>query len=282
MVALLDWGASVRRDLPWRASRDPWAVLVSEIMCQQTQVERAVPRWFHFLERWPTPTHCADATLSEVLDEWAGLGYPRRARDLWNAARIVRDEHGGLVPDDLEALMALPGVGAYTARAVQAFAFEIDAAVVDTNIARVLARCSGRRLTAGQAQRCADEWLSRGRAWEHNQSLMDLGAILCRAAPQCGACPLASSCAWRVDGYPDPDPAVGSAGVSRRQPPFAGSDRQGRGRLMEALRTATVSVVELPAVMGWPLDPQRASKVAATLVADGLIREVDGAYRLGA
>ncbi len=279
-AALLGWGESIRRDLPWRETRDPWAVLVSEVMLQQTQVARVVPRWKRFLDRWPTPTSCAEATLAEVLDEWAGLGYPRRARNLWLTAQAARDEHDGALPWDLAALMRLPGIGAYTARAVLAFAFERDAAVVDTNIARVLARRAGRRLTPRDAQAEADAFLTAGSAWAHNQSLMDLGAMLCRPVPECDPCPLRGACAWRVAGRPDPDPAIGSAGVSRRQSRFAGSDRQGRGRLLEALRTSSIAPDRLASVMGWPDDVDRASRVAATLVTDGLVAEDAGVYRL--
>ena len=249
------------------------------MMLQQTQVARVIPRWKRFLDRWPTPAACADATLAEVLDEWAGLGYPRRARNLWLTAQAVRDEHGGALPCDLAALMGLPGIGAYTARAVLAFAFEHDAAVVDTNISRVVARRAGRTLMTRDAQAEADAFLTTGSAWAHNQSLMDLGAMLCRPDPDCSPCPLRTSCAWMIAGRPDPDPAIGSAGVSRRQARFTGSDRQGRGRLLEALRTSSVAPDRLAIVMGWPDDEDRAVRVAATLVADGLVaRDDDGVY----
>ena len=278
--ALLEWGAAVRRDLPWRRTRDPWAILVSEVMLQQTQVRRVIPKWEAFLGQWPTSNACADATLADVLDEWAGLGYPRRARNLWLTAQRVRDEFDGALPRDLVALLSLPGIGPYTARAVMAFAFEHDVAVVDTNIARVVARRAGRRLTRREAQAEADALLATGRSWAHNQSLMDLGALLCRPMPECDPCPLRPTCAWPAAGMPDPDPAEGSAGVSTRQSPFAGSDRQGRGRLVEALRSATVTIDDLPAAMGWPDDPARAERVAATLVADGLVELGDERYRL--
>jgi len=183
------------------------------------------------------------------------------------------------VPDSFSALRRLPGVGSYTARAVLAFAFESTVAVVDTNIARVLARVRGRSLTAKEVQEAADTALEPSRAWEWNQSLMDIGATLCtRSRPGCARCPLASRCAWQ--GGRDPDPADGSAGVSGGQSRFEGSDRQGRGRLVRALRTAPVSPEDLSAVMGWPADSERATRVAATLVDDGLVRVVDRSYRL--
>ncbi|NLA36379.1 MAG: A/G-specific adenine glycosylase [Actinobacteria bacterium] len=239
-------------------------------MAQQTQVERVIPKWTAFLERWPDPETMAAASLGEVLELWQGLGYPRRAKALWEAAMHISARHS--FPTDLADLLALPGVGGYTARAVQAFAYEFDVGVVDTNIARVLARRQGERLSARVAQDAADRFVPPGRGWAHNQSLMDLGSRLCRPEPACETCPLARTCAWHQGGHPDPDPAVGSAGVSVRQARFAGSDRQGRGRLLNALHNASVSDAELAVVMGWPEDPERAARVAATLVADGLAR----------
>lgn len=278
--ALLGWGVPRLRDLPWRRTRDPWAVLVSELMLQQTQVPRVLPRYDAFLARFPTPVACAAASVGDVVRAWEGLGYNRRAVNLHRAASAVAA--AGAFPDTLAGLLALPGVGPYTARAVLAFAFEADAAVVDTNIARVLARVTGRRLTAREAQATADAWLASGEAWAWNQSLMDLGATVCTARSQdCDACPLAPWCAWRAAGRPVPDPAVGSAGVSGGQSRFDGSDRQGRGRLVAALRRGPVGPTELAGVMGWPADPERAARVATTLVADGLARrDDDGALHL--
>lgn len=232
---VLDWAATHLRDLPWRAVRDPWSVLVAEVMLQQTQVDRVVPKWFAFLERYPTPVVCADASLGDLLREWQGLGYPRRARNLHSAAVVVRDVHDGELPSELDELLALPGVGPYTARAVLTFAFEHDVGVVDTNIARILARVTGRRLTAREAQSIADDLVPVGSGWWWNQALMDVGATCCRPAPSCGACPLAGSCRWHLAGHPDPDPAHGSAGVSTRQAPFEGTLRQARGQLLRAL-----------------------------------------------
>lgn len=272
--ALSDWAERVRRDLPWRATRDPWAVLVSEAMLQQTQVARVVPAYAAFLDRFPTPTAAAAVPLADVLEAWAGLGYYRRARDLHRAAAVIVREHGGRVPADLALLTALPGVGPYTARAVLAFAHEHDHGVVDTNAARVLARAAaGRRLTASVAQRLADALVPPGGAWAWNQGMLDLGATVCTArAPRCDACPLAraGACAWWSRGRDAPDPAVGSAGTSARQAPFAGSDRQGRGRLLAALLAGPVEASALAATMGWPDDPARAERVAAALVAEGL------------
>lgn len=277
---VLDWAASARRDLPWRRTRDPWAVLVAEVMLQQTQVDRVVPRWRRFLDRWPTPVACASAPVAEVLVEWSGLGYPRRARNLHGAAVQVRERHGGSLPRCLDDLLDLPGVGPYTARAVLAFAFEDDVAVVDTNVGRVLARRAGRRLTPREAQLAADAWAPAGEGWAWNQGVLDLGALRCRpGAPDCTGCPVRRTCAWARSGRPAPDPAAGSAAVSRRQAPFEGSARQARGRLMRALEAGPVSPPDLADVTG--RDEAAAVRVADSLVADGLaVRAPDGALTL--
>mgnify|MGYP001044975716 CR=1 FL=1 len=272
---VLAWGAPRLRDLPWRHTRDPWAVLVSEVMLQQTQAARVIDRWPRFLDRFPTPAACAAAPLGEVLREWQGLGYPRRARNLHaTAAAVVA---AGRFPDDLAGLLALPGVGAYTARAVLAFAFERDAAVVDTNIARVYARLAGRRLTVGEVQAAADAALPHGDAWVWNQCLMDLGAMVCRPAPACDDCPLASMCAWRGRGDMA-DPAPGSAGVSGRQARFEGSDRQARGRLMRALGDGPVAVDDAHVVVA--RDAATAARLVASLVAEGLVAAGDARLTL--
>jgi A/G-specific adenine glycosylase len=278
-LALLDWAEAHRRDLPWRRTRNPWAVLVSELMLQQTQVARVLPAYGAFLEQFPRADVCAAAAASDVVRAWAGLGYNRRAVNLHRAAVEIA-AHG--FPTTLADLRALPGVGPYTARAVMAYAFEADVAVVDTNVARVLARLAGRTLGGNEAQAAADDLLARGDAWAWNQGIMDLGARLCRPRPpDCAACPIAHWCVWRRAGRPDPDPAVGSAHVSGGQSVFAGSDRQGRGRLVDALRRGPVGPVDLPAVMGWPDDARRAERVAATLVGDGLVVcDRDGTFRL--
>ena len=240
---------------------------------QQTQVARVVPAYDAFLARFPDAVACANAPLGDVVRLWDGLGYNRRAVNLHRCAVSVRDEWNGRIPHSLDALLALPGVGPYTARAVLAFAYEHDAAVVDTNVARVVARVVGRPLGRYEVQSTADAWSPPGQAWAWNQGLMDLGSALCSArTPACLGCPLASICAWRAANRCEPDPAVGSAGVSGPQSAFAGSDRQGRGRLVAALRRAPVARVDLAAVMGWPDDPERAERVALTLIADGLAR----------
>lgn len=259
VAAVLGWGGSRLRDLPWRHTRDPWRVLVAEIMLQQTQVSRVIDRWERFCELYPTPADCAAARLGEVLALWQGLGYPRRARNLHLSATRLVDDHAGEVPADLEALLALPGIGPYTARAVLVFAFERDEAVVDTNIARVLARLVGRRLTPNAAQQLADSLVPAGDGWLWNQALMDLGATRCRPRPACEACPLAPVCAWSASGHPHPDPAIGSAGVGGRQAPFVGSDRQARGQVLRELMASPQ-----------PRDRYR-PEIVASLLADGLV-----------
>ena len=265
---LLAWGRAHLRDLPWRRTRDPWAILVAETMLQQTQVTRVAPRWEQFLDRWPTAAACAAAPRSDVLRAWQGLGYNRRAVALHTAAQQVVDRHGGVVPDDLEALLDLPGVGPYTARAVLAFAFERDTAVVDVNAARVLARAvAGERLTPRRAQDLADELVPDGEGWLWNQSVLELGATHCqKRAVTCDVCPVRRHCAWRGEG---PDPAEGSALTGSRQSRFEGSDRQGRGRLLDALRAGPLPLREADRITRWA-DPDRTARVVAGLVEDGL------------
>ena len=261
---VLAWGVQQLRDLPWRRTRDPWAVLVSEVMLQQTQVVRVSERWERFLDRFPTYQACADAPLGDVLRLWTGLGYPRRARNLHLAA--IEVARLGAFPTDLQGLLALPGVGQYTARAVMAFAFERDVAVVDTNIARIYARQLARALTARDVQAAADAAVPLGDGWLWNQCLMDLGAIMCRPRPKCDRCPVAGTCRWR--GSTSEDPAIGSAGVSGKQAKFQGSDREARGRLMKSLAAGRVATSDVASVMGRPTDV--AERLAGVLIAEGL------------
>jgi A/G-specific adenine glycosylase len=272
--AVLGVSQSGLRRLPWRDTRDPWAVLVSEVMLQQTQARRVVAPYTAFLGRFPTASACGRARLGSVLEAWAGLGYNRRARALHEAAKAIVDRHGGAVPSDLADLLALPGVGAYTARAVRVFAFERHEAVVDVNVARVLARAvAGAPLAPRAAQALADALVPRGKAWEWNQALMEIGATTCTArAPACGRCPVTRCCVWANGSGDAPDPAP----LGARQTRFEGSDRQGRGRLIEALRGGPVSPRRLRTVCGWPDDPERARRVADGLVAEGLARRIVG------
>jgi A/G-specific adenine glycosylase len=183
---------------------------------------------------------------------------------------VIADQHAGVVPSDERALRALPGVGPYTARAVRSFAFELDGALVDTNVIRVLTRCvEGRGLTVPEAQRLADRLVPPSESWAFNQTMFDLGATVCiGTAPHCGRCPLQRQCRWHQSGWAEPDPWRASPSV-RVQSRFAGSDRQGRGRLLDRLRSGTVAPAELAASCGWPDDQSRAQRIAAALVTEG-------------
>jgi A/G-specific adenine glycosylase len=247
-------------------------VLVSELMLQQTQAPRVVPKFDAFLDRFPTVGACAAAAVGEVVDAWHGLGYNRRAVNLHRAAVLVNERHGGVLPDDLAALLALPGVGPYTARAVLVFAFEREIGLVDTNAGRFVSRAlAGRSLSTADAQELADAAVPGGQAWAWGQAVFDLGAAVCtKRAPDCAGCPIARSCAWARDGWPLPDPAIGSAGVSRGQSTFAGSFRQGRGRLVAALRAGPIAATSVALAAGWPDEPARADEAVASLIADGL------------
>ena len=271
-VELERWLGRFGRDLPWRATRDPWAILVAELMSQQTQVDRVAQRWVPFLQRFPDAATMAAAPVATVIAEWAGLGYNRRALNLHRSAVAIVERHDGRLPRELDALLALPGIGPYTARAIRVFAFETDDGVLDTNVGRILARTEGLTLGRSQAQLLADSLVPAGSSWAWNSALLDIGSAYCRArSPQCWQCPLRERCRWHQRGLVPPDPAATSAGVSVRQSPFVGSDRQGRGRLVDALRGGPVARRELATVMGWPQDDDRARRVAATLVQDGLV-----------
>lgn len=265
---VLAWGVPRMRDLPWRRERDPWRILVAEVMLQQTQIARVIPKWEAFLERFPIPADCAAAPLGDVLRLWQGLGYPRRAKYLHATAIEVVDSHDGALPDSLEALLALPGIGPYTARAVLAFAFERDVAVVDTNIGRVLARVAGERLTPSFVQRTADDLVPQGEGWAWNQVIMDLGAVICRPTPTCDECPCAPTCAWHRADHPEPDPALGSAGVSKPQARFDGSDRQRRGLVLRSLQGGSCPESDFD------------QRILTGLIDDGLIVRDSGDVRL--
>jgi A/G-specific adenine glycosylase len=232
---VLAWFAETGRDLPWRATRDPYRVLVAEVLAQQTQAARAAAAWPRFLERFPDVHALAAAAPAEVLRAWQGLGYNRRALALRQTAQAVVDRGGW--PDTVEGLAALPGVGPYTARAVACFALEQPVAPVDTNVARVLARSLAgtdpAHLTPAARQRLADQARppSAGTAWAWSSALMDVGALHCRPRPRCDGCPLELTCRWR---------ALGAAAPPRRraQAPFASSDRRWRGAVVRALAAA--------------------------------------------
>jgi A/G-specific adenine glycosylase len=231
---VLGWFAEEGRDLPWRATRDPYRVLVAEVLAQQTQAARAAAAWPRFLERFPDVPALAAAAPAEVLRAWQGLGYNRRALALRRTAQAVV-ERGGW-PGTVEELTGLPGVGPYTARALACFALEQPVAPVDTNVARVLARsltgADPAQLTPAARQRLADRAMAPDDPWAWSSALMDVGALHCRPRPRCHGCPLEPSCRWRALGPAAPPPRP------RSQAPFASSDRRWRGAVVRALAGA--------------------------------------------
>ena len=253
-------------------------------MLQQTQVDRVVPYYERLLAAFPTPAACAAARPAAVVRLWSGLGYNRRALNLHRAAVAMRADHDGRVPEEEAALRALPGVGPYTARAVRSFAFGDDVAAVDTNGVRVLAcAVAGAPLTVREAMALGDHLVPAGESWEFNQSMFDLGATVCTAArPDCGQCPLRRQCAWRRQRASTASTASTGTGTgadpwrssptARPQSTFAGSDRQGRGRLLHALRQGAVRRSDLAVACGWPEDRQRAERIAGAVVAEGFAR----------
>ncbi|WP_072313073.1 A/G-specific adenine glycosylase [Agrococcus sp. Marseille-P2731] len=280
--ALAAWYRASARDLPWRRPDfDAWGTLVSEIMLQQTQAARVAVEIDRWLERWPTAADLADAPTHEVLRQWGTLGYPRRALRLQDTARAIVERHGGEVPRAVDALLTLPGIGDYTARAVAVFHFGDRHPVVDTNVRRVVARAVHGQGEAGPAKRRdladVDALLPAEPAAASviSIALMELGALVCTArAPKCEACPIADACAWRAAGYP---PFEGRR--APRQSTFAGSDRQARGTVLRALRGVDVPLAEHELGPLWPDDEQR-ERAIASLAADGLIVRDGGAIRL--
>jgi A/G-specific adenine glycosylase len=245
-------------------------VLVSEFMLQQTQVSRVVAPWSRFVSAFPTATSCADAPLAEVLRLWAGLGYHRRAKALHGAAVMIRDDFAGEVPNEVDQLRLLPGVGEYTANAVASFAFGRPVAVLDTNVGRVLARAlANRSLKKVEARTLAKELLGRSDSAIFNQVVLDLGARYCRSTPQCATCPVASKCRWHQEG--GDDPAIRSAAVSRPQSRFVGSDRQLRGTVLRVLRDGPRTKDSLLAHCD-DTDGPRCESILDGLVRDGLVQ----------
>ncbi|MGQ5259272.1 A/G-specific adenine glycosylase [Micromonospora sp. ZYX-F-536] len=267
------WYQQHARDLPWREPGvSPWAILVSEVMLQQTPVVRVVPAWQAWLARWPDPAALAADSPAEAIRMWGRLGYPRRAVRLRECAVAIVDRHGGQVPDRLEQLLALPGVGTYTARAVAAFAYGQRHPVVDTNVRRVVCRAVAGEADAGPVTRPADLVateellpLDPPAAALASAAFMELGAVICTArSPRCAACPVESICAWRASGQEAP------AGPTRRPQRYAGTDRQVRGLLLGVLREATGPVGHQRLDQVWTDDVQRARALAG-LVQDGLV-----------
>jgi A/G-specific adenine glycosylase len=279
---LLGWYQRQRRDLPWR---DPgataWQILVSEFMLQQTPVVRVLPVWRDWVARWPTPSATAAASAADALRAWGKLGYPRRAKRLHECATLIARDHDDVVPDDVETLLGLPGVGDYTARAVACFAYRRPVPVVDTNVRRVVARAVHGRADAAAPSITRDHGdvaaLLPGDASapQFCAALMELGATVCTARkPRCGACPL-RRCAWRAAGYP------AASGPARRPQRYAGTDRQVRGALLEILRINDSPVIGAELEMAWPADAAQRDRALDSLLADGLVeRTPDGRFGL--
>ena len=282
--AILAWYSERGRPLAFRRTRDPYAILVSEAMAQQTQAARAAAYWERFMTRFPTVDSLAAATPADVLRAWQGLGYDRRAMALWRAARIVVDEHGGRIPSTVAELQALPGVGPYTARAVAALAFGLPVGAVDVNVRRVLGRIiagDGAALSGPELQSVADESVPAGRAGEWTHAVMDVGATMCRPrAPRCEACPARPWCRF-ASKQPDPVAAghrsivraVASAPRAVREPaaPFASTNRWLRGRILDRLRAAPDGAwVALDAAIGTH-DSARVRAAANAMAIDGVL-----------
>lgn len=262
---LTSWFEPRASAYPWRVRPTPYRVLVSEVMLQQTQAARVAPAFRTFIRRFPSVRALAGASSAEVLRAWSGLGYDRRAVRLHAAARAIVEEHGGRVPADVEALRRLPGVGPYTASALASIAFGEPVPALDVNVERVVARCRlGREAhEAGwdRVREAASAWIDRDAPGAWNQAVMDLGREVCRPRPRCGACPLASGCAFRGSGRRP-------TSAPRRQGRFEGSFRQVRGRVLAVLRergSASLGALESA------IDDPRVGRAVGALAHDGLV-----------
>jgi A/G-specific adenine glycosylase len=279
---LLRWYEHEQRDLPWRRPGvSPWQVLVSEFMLQQTPVARVEPIWLAWVARWPTPSATAAASAADVLRAWGKLGYPRRAKRLHECALAIAGEHGDVVPSDVETLLSLPGIGAYTARAVACFAYGQRVPVVDTNVRRVVARAVHGRADATASTSPRDltdvaALLPDGADGPRfSVALMELGATVCTArSPRCGICPL-SVCAWRTAGFP------AATTRARRAQRYAGTDRQVRGRLLDVLRGNDSPVTRAGLDVAWLADTAQRDRALDSLLVDGLVAQTaDGRFAL--
>lgn len=273
--SVLAWFDSAERPLPWREpGTSAWGVMVSEVMSQQTPVARVAPQWLEWMERWPTPRDLAAASQADVLRAWGKLGYPRRALRLKECAAVIAESHGNVVPDDVDTLLSLPGIGEYTARAVACFHYGQNVPVVDTNVRRVYARAvDGQFLQPPAAKRelrlVAAQLPTDGTGPRFSAALMELGALVCTAkSPGCAQCPLLDSCAWQKAGCPQPsEEALRQA--KKRVQKFVGTDRQVRGLIMDVLRGADKPVDKSAIDIVWPDAAQR-ERALASLLEDGL------------
>ncbi|MGH3914138.1 MAG: A/G-specific adenine glycosylase, partial [Pseudonocardiaceae bacterium] len=272
-AALIAWFDTHARDLPWRdPATTPWGVLVSEVMLQQTPVHRVTGVWIEWLARWPRPADLAAETPGTAVRAWGRLGYPRRALRLHAAAAVIATQHGDVVPSEVETLLTLPGIGAYTARAVAAFGYGRRVPVVDTNVRRVVARARHGMAVAGLPATTRDmadveAVLPQTQAARFSAALMELGAVVCTARrPRCADCPLATTCAWVRAGRP----AV--TGPSKPAQRFAGTDRQVRGLLLDVLRTAAHPVPRPRLDAVW-VDVAQRDRCLDSLLLDGLVEQ---------
>jgi A/G-specific adenine glycosylase len=277
---VISWFEVTQRDLPWRRGASPWAVTVSEFMLQQTPVARVLPVYHAWLERWPTPAALAAESPGEAVRAWGRLGYPRRALRLHAAAVAIVERHQGQVPESLDDLLALPGVGSYTAAAISSFAFAGRQAVLDTNVRRVFARIvNGEQFPASSLtspeRDVATSLMPADMAHVWAAATMELGALICTArSPRCDQCPVAELCRWRAEGYPE------YAGARRPTQSWEGTDRQCRGRLLAVLRDASGPVAKPSLDLVWPDAIQR-ERALDGLIADGLVEPVgDDSYAL--
>jgi A/G-specific adenine glycosylase len=276
---ILDWYAREARDLPWREpGTSAWGVLVSEVMLQQTPVVRVEPVWLQWMCRWPTPSSLASSAPGEAIHAWGRLGYPRRALRLHDAASVMVGRHGGEVPHTAADLLALPGVGTYTAAAVSAFAFGQRAAVVDTNVRRVLARVVNGAAQAAPSLTRAEmdlatallpEDANGARTWA--VAVMEVGALVCLArSPRCADCPVSDLCAWHLASHP------AYQGPARRSQSWLGTDRQCRGALLAVLRATTQPVTTGELDAAWSTDDAQRDRCLDSLVTDGLVEPLSG------
>ncbi|MGB3413480.1 MAG: A/G-specific adenine glycosylase [Microbacteriaceae bacterium] len=276
-ATIVRWYQDEARELPWRNNHVcPWGILVSEFMLQQTQVDRVLPRWLAWMERWPTPTALAAADVKDAIIAWDRLGYPRRALWLHQAATAIVENFSGEVPDKLEDLLSLKGVGEYTARAVAVFAHHQRHPVVDTNVRRVTARLALGQAEAGLPNPLRDQKLlehflptDAEQARQASYAMMEFGAVVCIArAPRCNECPLRKVCSWAIAGFPSFD-----GKKSKPQATFHGSDRQARGKIMAELRGDAHSGLSKTALFQHLTELEQAERALQSLLRDGLVIE---------
>ena len=270
--AICAWFDANGRDLPWRRpGTSAWGVLVSEVMSQQTPMSRVIGPWHEWMNRWPTPDDLAEEDSGEAVAAWGRLGYPRRALRLHSCAVAIATEHDGVVPNSYDELVALPGIGDYTASAVVSFAFGGRATVLDTNVRRLIASAESGiancPTSVTRAERIVADALvpdEDARAAKWAVASMELGALVCTArSPQCEVCPIRDGCRWVIDGRPDNAPA-------RRGQPWKGTDRQCRGVIMDVVRNSPRGVKVQMALSAWP-EPDQASRCLESLLDDGLV-----------